>query len=226
MDTALFFVSLAGMMKKWIPFAITALILASCQQGKQAEETPATDPNAITCDGIGPVRLSYSYASLDSAFGADKLVNETVDVNGETVHITRVFPNEPEEITVYWAEKAEPYQTITKLAVSNEFGPYQTEEGIRVGTDLNEIKQLNNFMPVTMTNFYNSIDGFAVITSFNGGDIETKYPCLGGKLDIVKQRGVDVRLLDEIKPEAEIKSSHKLFLSIDVEVVELSVSAH
>src|SRR5690606_29663748 len=146
-------------------------------------------------------------------------------VNGETVQVTRVFPNEAEEITVYWAETQEPYKTITKIAVANNFGPYQTAEGLKVGSTLNEVKQYNNFMPITMTNFYNSLDGFATITSFNGGDIETKYPCLGGRMDIVKQRGVDVRTLDEIKPEAELKSSHKLFTTIDVEVVELSVSA-
>lgn len=148
-----------------------------------------------------------------------------MEVDGQSVHITKVFPNEAEEITVYWAESEEPYNTITKIAVSNNFGPYQTAEGLRVGSTLDEVKSLNNFMPITMTNFYNSLDGFATIVGFNGGDIETNYPCLGGKFDIVKQRGVDVRTLDEIKPEAELQSSHKLFDSIDVEVVELSVSA-
>ena len=213
-------------MNKLFSILLIGLVAAACQQGqKQQEDVPAVDPNAITCDGIGPVKTSYSYAALDSAVGADKLENGTVDIDGNTVHITKVFPNEAEEITVYWAESQEPYQTIKKIAVANNFGPYQTAEGLRVGSTLKEIKEYNNFMPVTMTNFYNSLDGFATIIGFNGGDIETKYPCLTGKLDIVKQRGVDVRTLDEVKPEKELKSSHKLFNSIDVEVVELSISA-
>jgi len=212
-------------MKKLLCIACVGLMAVACQQGqKQQEEVPAADPNAITCEGIGPVKLSYSYAALDSAIGADKLENATVEADGNTVHVTKVFPNEAEEITVYWEESQEPYTTITKIAVANNFGPYQTAEGLRVGSTLNEVKQYNNFMPVSMTNFYNSLDGFATITGFNGGDIEAKYPCLGGKLDIVKQRGVDVRTLDEVKPEKELKSSHKLFNSIDVEVVELTVS--
>lgn len=205
--------------------ALAALIASACQQTQQQTEAPQTDPNAITCDGIGPVQLTYTYAALDSALGANKLENGILEVDGQSVHITKVFPNEAEEITVYWAESEEPYNTITKIAVSNNFGPYQTAEGLRVGSTLDEVKSLNNFMPITMTNFYNSLDGFATIVGFNGGDIETNYPCLGGKFDIVKQRGVDVRTLDEIKPEAELQSSHKLFDSIDVEVVELSVSA-
>ena len=212
-------------MKKLWSMALAAFIASACQQTQQQTETPQADPNAITCDGIGPVQLAYTYAALDSALGADKLENGTLEADGKTIHITKVFPNEAEEITVYWAESGEPYNTITKIAVSNNFGPYQTAEGLHVGSTLDEVKSLNNFMPITMTNFYNSLDGFATIVGFNGGDIETNYPCLGGKFDIVKQRGVDVRTLDEIKPEAELKSSHKLFNSIDVEVVELSISA-
>lgn len=211
-------------MNKLMTIVLVAFVATSCQQAQKQEQIPTADPNAITCEGIGPVKLSYSYAALDSAIGSSNLENGTAEVDGQTVRTTKVFPNEAEEITVYWAENREPYQTITKISISNNFGPYQTAEGLRVGSTLNEVKKYNNFMPVTMTNFYNSLDGFATIRRFNGGDIETNYPCLGGKLDIVKQRGVDIRTLDEIKPEAELQSSHKLFNSIDVEVVELSIS--
>jgi len=212
-------------MNKLLSIAIAALIATACQQTQKQTETPQADPNAITCDGIGPVKMAYSYAALDSAIGNNKLENGTEEIDGQTVHITKVFPNEADEITVYWAESQEPFNTITKIAIANNFGPYQTTDGLRVGSTLDEVKALNNFMPVTMTNFYNSLDGFATIRSFNGGDIETNYPCIGGKLDIVKQRGVDVRTLDEIKPEVALQSSHKLFNSIDVEVVEISISA-
>lgn len=213
-------------MNKLLSLVLVAVVATACQQQtKEQADTPQADPNAITCEGIGPVKLTYSYAVLDSTFGADQLENDIVETEGQTTHITKVFPNAAEEITVYWAEANEPFNNIAKIAVSNNFGPYQTADGLRVGSTLNELKSLNNFMPITMTNFYNSLDGFAKIVGFNGGDLETNYPCLGGKLDIVKQRGVDVRTLDEIKPEAELKSSHKLFNSIDVEVVELSISA-
>ncbi|MEC3879870.1 lipoprotein [Parapedobacter sp. 10938] len=214
-------------MNKLLSIALLTLVVAGCQQTQKQEEAdvPQVDPNAITCDGIGPVKLSYSYAALDSAVGANNLENGTATVDGQTIHTTKVFPNEAEEITVYWAENKEPYTTATKISIANNFGPYQTAEGLRVGSTLNEVKEYNNFMPITMSNFYNNIDGFARIRSFNGGDIETNYPCLTGKLDIIKQRAVDVRTLDEIKPQAELKSSHKLFNALDVEVVELSISA-
>lgn len=209
-------------MKTTSLFITLVLLITACQQNQQYKETP-TDPNAITCDRIGPVSLSYTFSDLEAEIGSDKLVNSTLEVDGETVHVTRVFPDEAEEITVYWAESQAPYATITKLAVNNGFGPYQTEEGLKVGSTLADLRKINNFMPISMTNFYNSLDGFATITGFNGGDIEVNYPCLGGKLDIIKQRGVDVRMLDEIKDNEELMSSHKLFDSLDVEVVELSI---
>src|SRR5690606_16209576 len=115
------------------------LVAASCQQTQQQADAPEADPNAITCEGIGPVKLSYTYADLDSALGANKLENGMVEENGQSIQITRVFPNEAEEITVYWAESEEPFNTITKIAVENNFGPYQTAEGLRVGSTLGEV---------------------------------------------------------------------------------------
>lgn len=211
-------------MNKLLSTALIGMLALACQE-TQKEETVTADPNAITCEGIGLVKLTHSYADLENEFGADKLENGTAEVGGNTVNVTRIFPNEAEEITVYWAESQEPYTTATKLTVANNFGPYQTAEGLRVGSTLDEVKKFNNFMPLTMTNFYNSFDGFADVTNFNGGDIEVNLPCIGAKLDIVKQRGVDVATLDEIKSEAELQSSHKIFNTLDVEVVELSVES-
>lgn len=205
--------------------ASTALLF-SCQSGnQQSEETvEAADPNAITCEGIGPVKLSHSYEDLVQAIGAEHLSDSTATLDGTAVQVTHAYQGEAEEIVIYWAEKEAPFQTITRIAVANSFGPYQTAEGIRVGSSLDDLRQANNFMPVTMKNFYNSPDGFGEILGFNGGDIEINHPCLGGVLDIVRQRGVDVAILDEIKPEPELLSSHRIFSVLDVEVVELSVT--
>lgn len=211
-------------MKTTLLSLICISLLTACQQGRQQDQEEAPiDPNAITCENIGPVKLSYTYADLETEIGTNQLEDSTVIVDGDSVHITRVFPNDTKEIIVYWAESQPPYATITRLAINNSFGPYQTAEGLRVGATLDDLRKLNNFMPVSMTNFYNSLDGFATITGFNGGDLELNYPCLGGRLDIVKQRGVDVRMLDEIGDSETLLSSHKLFNSLDVAVVELSI---
>lgn len=205
--------------------AISFSVFVGCQSGQQsADQVEEADPNAITCEGIGLVRLNHTYEDLVQAIGTEHLSNGTASLNGTDVPVTRAYEGEAEEIVIYWAEETEPFQTIMKIAVSNNFGPYQTPQGIRVGSTLDDLRRANNFMPVTMKNFYNSIDGFGEIVSFNGGDLEINHPCLGGVLDIVKQRGVDVSILDEIQPQPELMSSHKVFSVLDVEVVELSIS--
>src|SRR5690606_33154975 len=144
---------------------------------------------------------------------------------GSTHHITKVFKDTPEEIIVRWTEKAAPFVKAASLTVSNELSPYTTEEGIRVGSPLSELKNANNFQPIVFTNFFSHTDGFARIISFSGGDLETKYPCLGGMLDIVKQKQIDAKLLGEFKKEKEVKSSHKALEFLDVKLIELSISA-
>lgn len=213
-------------MKKLFGIAGMAFLglFISCQQGtKESSEEDtvvAEDPNAISCDGIGPVKFTHSLADLEETFGADNISQETNYVAGQSVNVTRVFPGEPEELVVYWDADG----SISKIATTIPGSPYETKDGIRVGSTLQDLRDANNFMPITMTNLYATPDRQGSIEGFNGGDLEVNTPCLGGVLYVAKQRAVDVRVLDEIQPERTIQSSHKLFSMIDVEVVELSVS--
>src|SRR5690606_21493474 len=98
-------------MKK-IPFValfVSITLLLSCQSGTKTEETvEVVDPNEITCEGIGPVKLTHTYDDLVQAVGAERLSQGMATLDGADVHVTRVFEGEAEEIIVYWAEKAEP----------------------------------------------------------------------------------------------------------------------
>ncbi|SEN94941.1 hypothetical protein SAMN05216436_12629 [bacterium A37T11] len=212
-------------MKKLLSVALIGVVVA-CQQPQKKENSSGADKNAITCEAIGPVKLSYSHADLEKEFGADKLIDEDKQ-NEKNVseHITRVFKDSPEEVTVYWSEKAAPYAKATKLAITNEGSPYTLEGGIGIGASLSELKSANNFQPITFSNFFAHLDGFGRIKSFNGGDLGTKYPCLGGMLDIEKQKQIDVNVLEDFKKQEEAKSSDKAMEFMDVKLVELSISA-
>ena len=83
------------MMNKLVTMALIGLITTACQQTQKQEEIPEADPNAISCEGIGPVKLDYSYAALDSAIGASNLENGTAELEGQTVQVTRVFRSLP-----------------------------------------------------------------------------------------------------------------------------------
>lgn len=212
-------------MKKLLSIALVGMVVA-CQQPQKKEDSSAADTNTITCEAIGPVKLSYSHADLEKEFGADKLADEEKqDEKNVPQHVTRVFKDSPEEVTVYWAESAAPFVKATKLAITNEGSPYTLKEGIGIGTSLSDLKSANNFQPITFSNFFAHLDGFGRIKSFNTGDLGTKYPCLGGMLDIEKQKQIDVNVLEDFKKEEEVKSSDKALEFMDVKLVEISISA-
>jgi len=213
-------------MKKILSVALIGFVLASCGGASKKEETGGEqDPNLITCEGIGRVKLSYSHADLEKEFGADQLADDVKDLDGKKVNVTRVFKDTPEEVTVIWAEESAPFSQATKLSITDETSPYQLEEGIRVGSSIKDVVKANNFLPLTFTNFYSNVDGFADIQSFNDGDLGQKYPCLGGTLDIDRTDNLEVSLLDEFKNENPVKSNHKAMNFIYANLVEISISA-
>lgn len=212
-------------MKRMLSVALIGFVLASCGGAKKEDKTNEQDANLITCEGIGKVKLSYSHADLEKEFGVEQLADTLKEVDGKKVNITRVFKDTPDEVTVFWAEESAPFAKAVKLSVSDEASPYQLEEGIRVGSSIKDVVKANNFLPLTFTNFYSNVDGFARIESFNDGDLAQKYPCLGGTLDIDRTDNLEVTLLDEFKKENPVKSNHKAMNFIYANLVELSISA-
>lgn len=214
-------------MRKILSVALIGFVLSSCGGSSENADNQQQeqDPNLITCEGIGKVKLSYTHEDLETEFGADNLEDGTQEADGKQVNITKVFPGTAEEVVVAWTEDSAPFSKAAKLSVSDEASPYQLEEGIRVGSALKEMVQANNFLPLTFTNFYANDNGFANIESFNDGDLGQKYPCLGGVLDIDRTDNLETSLLEEFKQENPAKSNHKAMNFIYANVVELSISA-
>lgn len=215
-----------NLMKYSLPFMMAAVFMMSCQnpdtkKTESAQNAEEIDPTAINCDGIGLVKLSYSKQDLIEQFGEDDLRDNIKEIKGEKKNTTIVFPDKPEEVTVVWEDDSQ--EKAAKLLIWNENGPYSTKEGLRLGTDLRDIVKINNFPSVSFTNFYVALDGYADITGFNGGVIEEEYPCLGGRLDIVRLKGIDKNRLDEFKEEVEVSSGHPLVLNMDVKITEISI---
>jgi hypothetical protein len=210
-------------MKALFNILFASLFLFSCQNTsseKSAQEQE--DPNAITCERIGQVYITYTHADLQEKFGQGELEDESREIDGVKREITRVFPYKSEEVIVVWTDNTK--TKALKLMIWNEGAPYATKEGLRLGISLRDVIKVNNFLSIDFSNFYSDISGFAVIESFNGGEIEQKYPCLGGKLDIVRLKGVDINTLDDFKKKSTINSSDPLMQSMDVKLAEISIS--
>ncbi len=210
-------------MKKVIMFICVSLFLFSCNNGTTKVEETKESTTAISCDGIGLVKLVDTKTSLAEKFTAEDLQDDTKEIKGVKKNITVVYPNKPEEVTVIWEDDSR--EKISSIVIYNEEGPYATEEGLALGSSLRDIVKANNYLSVNFTNFYSSIDGYADILGFNGGAIEEKYPCLGGRLDIVRLNGVDVNRLDEFKLQKEASSGDAIMQNMDVKVTEISINA-
>lgn len=198
-----------------------AVGLSACRQTGSKEEK-ADDPNLITCEGIGPVLKTSTPGSLEETFGKDQLSQSTRSVDGEERVITKVFPNKPEEIAVLWS-KEDPNK-VEQLIIMDENGPYHTKENLRVGISLRDIVRINNFMPVTFSNFYSGVGGFGEIIDFGGGEIEKNYPCLKGQLDIVRLNGVDTHDLDAFKEIDTVQSNNRLVQNMVIKITEITLN--
>lgn len=207
-------------MKLIAKLAILPLFLYSCQNAPVKEE--AQNPNEITDQSIGPVKVSFTKNDLLEKFGKEELQDEEREIDGVKRETTRVYPNKPEEVTVVWEDNTE--EKPLKLIIWNENGPYATKEGLRLGISLRDVVKLNNFLSVSFTNFYQELDGYANILSFNNGEIEEKYPSLTGRLDIVRLKGVDKYKLDDFKLKDSVNSSDPIVQSMDVKITEISIS--
>lgn len=211
------------MKKKVTMFICVSLFLFSCNNTTQKTAEKEESTTSISCDGIGLVKLVDTRTSLAEKFPAEDLQDDSKEIKGAKKNITIVFPNKPEEITVVWEDDSQ--EKITSILIWNEAGPYATEEGLALGSSLRDLVKANNYLSVSLTNFYSSIDGYADIVSFNGGALEEKYPCLGGRLDIERLNGVDVNKLDEFKLQESVSSGDAIMQSIDVKVTEISINA-
>lgn len=212
------------MMKKLFLFTVAAAFMA-CQP-KTSENTDAvveSNPLEINCDGIGAIKMSFTHADVVNAVGEENMVEGTRTEGENTLHTTTLFQDNPEEIIIYWAETEAPFNTITEIRLEHNYSPYTLDNGLKVGATLDELRTLNNFQPILMTNFYNNLDGYADVTSFSEGDLGSAFPCLNVKLDIVKQKGLDVGIRDAAKEQDILKSSDRIFSMLDVEVHSISI---
>lgn len=191
--------------------ALFLLFLLSCDPPKQQAETkekaPAVDANLlVSCEGIGKIKLADTYADLEKRIGAQALSAHENSVIGK---YTTAWDGTPKQINIYWKEKSPPFKHIKYIETTADDAPYVTQSGLQAGMSLKDIQQLNSFMPVSFVNPY-ATENAGLITGFNNGDIAKTDPCIGGHIEIRKQRNIDIGELNEFKKEKLVDSSHKL----------------
>jgi len=151
------------MNKKSILFSAILLVAFACNKQEQKAETKqeqettkkqeenTTNATLISCEGIGKVKFSMTYADLEKAFGKDKLLTDTVlagtpMMDDERSSEDRIYTTitAPEgKIYITWAEGKEA-KKIEKISITIGDKPkYKFADGIGIGSTLAELKKAN-----------------------------------------------------------------------------------
>jgi hypothetical protein len=125
---------------------LAACILAACNTQPQQSEANLGSPTevapdlTITCQGIGQVSFQRSRAELEALFSSevwDFGYNEM-----DEVYFTSLFPDQPEEVLIEWLT-GEPDSPPAMISINRAGSPYQFENGVKIGTSIQELNNLN-----------------------------------------------------------------------------------
>jgi len=194
--------------------------LVSCNSNTE-KKVETLDPKLlISCEGIGEVKLTDSYADLQKKFGDSILSAHENNIRGK---YTTLWENDPKQINVYWAEQQEPFKTVKYLEITDSMSPYMTIDTIVIGTPLKDLVKKNGGMALTFKNFSANTEP-GLIKDYNNGEIPTKNPCFGGTLEWTGQKAIDVNELREFQEQQEVKSFDRILQRYDVVLSSITIT--
>jgi hypothetical protein len=162
-------------MKKVFSFLLLLIIIAACNNDKKS--SPVSDPaqgkidsTLVTDSTWGPIGRNADLATLEGLYGKNNIKDEWICGAEcmDTILVTKIFPDQTQEITVYWDDGAF-HKKIVMLEVFRDGNSYHTIHGLKNGSTLNDILKVNG-KKINFSGFGWDYGGF--IQSFNDGALE------------------------------------------------------
>lgn len=129
-----------------------------------------TDTTLLTDSSWGLVTKNTDYAGLQAIYGRSNV--QDMRVCGpeceDSIDVTVIYPETNKQITVHWKDSAY-HKTIVFMETWFPDGPYHTADGLKIGTPLKDLLQLNG-QKITFSGFGWDYGGF--IQSYNKGKFE------------------------------------------------------
>lgn len=139
-------------MKNLSIFLILTLLVACKFEGNDKKyETPeAIDAgkNIVnwTCipgKKVGLINKNFTEADIIKAYGKENVTRQTISMGeGEMATSTVLFPKTDNEIFISW-QLDKPFEVITEVLIENEKSPWSTNQGVNIGTTLEELIKIN-----------------------------------------------------------------------------------
>lgn len=163
-------------MKRIAALALLAAFTWNCNN--KADEKKADHPvveikidsSLVTDSAWGAITPQTDFAGLQKIFGAANIKDERICGAEcvDSVNVTFVYPETDKQITVYWDDSAY-HKTIVYLENDTENSPYRTATGLRIGSTLKQLLDLNG-KKITFSGF--DWDYGGAVQSYNNGSLE------------------------------------------------------
>lgn len=159
------------------------------QQTQQSNEQDNANPTLISCEGIGLVKFSSSYAEIEKAYGKDKIETDTVFagvemMDGEKTDEDRIYTtiSSPEgKIYITWAA-GKTAKEIEKISINIADKPkFKFANGVGVGSSFNELRKANTNGDFEFYGLGWQYGGI-IINENATGDFFKSFPCFTGDL--------------------------------------------
>lgn len=198
---------------------LCSLVLWSCQRAPKtqnnrssnksvAPEINEQEDNYITCWGIGPVEFGDDISALEEKVGKENITLDSLFLEGDFDRlITKVWKGSPKEISISWLEEKPPFKNIKALEISHPDSPYKFNNGIKIGTSIRKIVELNGGEDIKLYGF--GWDYGGTFVDFGKGNLKGDLPCFGGVFEL--QTEAAGKEVEEVFGDQEISSSAPAF---------------
>jgi hypothetical protein len=181
-------------------------------QKNNTEQREEANPTLISCEGIGKVRFSMSYADLEKTFGKESLKSDTIlagtRMMGEEVAtedlITTTVEAPEGKIYLTWVAGKNP-QKIEKMSIVVHDKPqYKFANGISVGSSFKDFCEANENGVFEFHGFGWQYGGL-IITETAQGKFFKENPCFsGGFFSVI---GDNYDLVRDLMGDSKFKSN-------------------
>jgi hypothetical protein len=198
--------------------SLAAGMLALSSSAASAE--PAASSGLIKCEG--PFGRNAGHSDLVKAFGSKNVVDQEIDgVEGQKIKASVLYPDDPKaRLEFVWSdEKARRRPTLIR---ATDQSAWATANGIRIGTALAEIEQMNG-NPFKLSGF--DWDYGGRVTDWQDGKLSKPQPggCLLG-VDFVHPEDSPEANLAKVTGDGEFLSDNADMRAVEPFVGTLNIS--
>ena len=184
---------------------------------EQTDNEPQSEWLAIPNQKVGKITSDMKEADIIEAYGQESVKRDSLHVGeGFYIQSTVVFPDTPKELRIAW-EEDKTFEKIARIIVRQENAPWHTPEGLKIGSSLQEVIDLNG----THFNFWGfDWDYAGSVSSWEGGNFDGKG--LGVRLNYqVDFEELDSKAVEAVIGDREVSSNEPILKEMQVVVSEL-----